>query len=214
MTARGSSARAVTLTSVAFRSKIELVNDDAGIELSRRRRGREPRVRDDHLIIGLAAGPALRARDQARRQEAITMANDDDSLTRLVLADREAALSRARARPGPHRPRAKAACGPVDDLGLCRNSHHEAGCARAMVSATSMATFVPPGGAEYEAAQQHAAAERARMRDMVRSPAARAAEAERQRNADEARAEKQRRAALRETGSNWATTGRGARWLR
>lgn len=141
------------------------------------------------------------------------MANDRKSFAAVAASEWRANLD-AMHRPGPRtRPAAAAAaCGPVDDLGHCRNAFHSMACARSMSSAASRVGFSRPGTPEGDAAWAADRRERAHMADLVRSPAERDALAEREAAARKAEAERARKAALRATGSNWVTTGRGG-WL-
>lgn len=82
-----------------------------------------------------------------------------------------------------------------------------------MSSAASRASFAPAGTPESDAAWAAERRERQHMADLVRSPAERDALAEREAEARKAEAERARKAALRDTGANWAATGQGGAWL-
>ena len=137
------------------------------------------------------------------------MANPD-AFARAAAEEWRELLDRQRRVAGPQ---GRTACGPTTDNGFCINANHTPGCAASMSSATVKATFKRPGEPGYEAAWDAAREERRRMHEMVRTPAALKAEQERDRKAAEAKADKAHTAALRETGGNWAETGRGPEWL-
>jgi hypothetical protein len=199
---------------MTFRGILEIIRDDANAltdtRRPRRRPGPPPRCRADLLVIDYAA----HGRPAARAREAVTMANDGKSFAAVAASEWRSALD-AMHRPGPRTQpaAAAAACGPVTDTGLCRNTHHTPVCARSMSSAASRVGFARPGSAESDAAWLADRRERQYMASLVASPAETAALAERERKAAEAKAERERKAALRETGANWALTGRGTGWL-
>jgi hypothetical protein len=189
---------------VTFRGVIELI-EDGSAAADGWVRGRRPAIRDDQLVIGHAT-----AAWHAARQEAIGMSNEDMSFARLAADEMRALLLANRQRSGPQ---GRTGCGTLDDFGYCTNVSHSVACAASMSSAASKATFKIPGSREADEAWRAVAAERESLAAITRSPAAAAAHAEREAKAREREAERARKAALRETGANWATTGRGAGWL-
>ena len=199
---------------MAFRGVVEIIRDanaPADTQRPRRRPGRPPRRRDDGALV---VDYARHGRPATRDREAVTMANDGKSFAAVAASEWRSALD-AMHRPGPRTQpaAAAAACGPVDDLGHCRNVCHTPVCARSMSSAASRVGFARPGSPEGDAAWAADRRERQYMANLVRSPAERDALAERDRKAAEAKAERDRQAAARETGANWVTTGRGAGWF-
>ena len=145
--------------------------------------------------------------DLVNDQRAVELANDvRAAAARLKQMD---LLEQARLNA-----RANTLCGPPDDYGRCRSAYHTMQCANAnMTSASTRATFARADEPGYQAAWDAAREERRRMHEMLSSPAQLEAEREKERKAADTAAEKQRRAAMRETGANWATTRRGTAWL-
>jgi hypothetical protein len=138
------------------------------------------------------------------------MSNDGTGFDRRAEADAWRANLRAmRQEAGPQ---GRTGCGPLDDLGHCINRTHSLKCSQSMSSAAAKAGFAQQGTAAADRLWIAAQAEREHMAALTRSPGQIAAEAARAEKSRQAQAERDRAAAARVTGANWAETGRGG-WL-